>query len=151
MTTPAAIDFSRLFGARSIAVVGASADEKTPSGQPLMHLRNLGYSGEVYPVNPRYEAIGQWRCYPSVSALPDSYSVQYSGSVTGTGSLGGAFTVSATGVGSLGAECVQLNGTASVGYGAEAWTVLIASYDRCAGGCPGRSPPSAPTSCAVRW
>ena len=70
MTTPAAIDFSRLFGARSIAVVGASADEKTPSGQPLMHLRNLGYSGEVYPVNPRYEAIGQWRCYPSVSALP---------------------------------------------------------------------------------
>ncbi|HPU53566.1 MAG TPA: CoA-binding protein, partial [Burkholderiaceae bacterium] len=70
MTTPAAIDFSRLFGARSIAVIGASADEKTPSGQPLMHLRNLGYSGEVYPVNPRYEAIGQWRCYPSVTALP---------------------------------------------------------------------------------
>ena len=70
MTTPAAIDFSRLFGARSIAVIGASADEKTPSGQPLMHLRNLGYPGEVYPVNPRYEVIGQWRCYPSVSALP---------------------------------------------------------------------------------
>jgi len=70
MTTPAAIDFSRLFGARSIAVIGASADEKTPSGQPLMHLRNLGYPGEVYPVNPRYEAIGAWRCYPSVTALP---------------------------------------------------------------------------------
>jgi acyl-CoA synthetase (NDP forming) len=70
MTTPAAIDFSRLFGARSIAVIGASADEKTPSGQPLMHLRNLGYPGEVYPVNPRYEVIGAWRCYPSVSALP---------------------------------------------------------------------------------
>ena len=68
MTTPAAIDFSRLFGARSIAVIGASADEKTPSGQPLMHLRNLGYPGEVYPVNPRYEVIGAWRCYPSVSA-----------------------------------------------------------------------------------
>ena len=33
----------------SIAVVGASADEKTPSGQPLMHLRNLGYAGDVYP------------------------------------------------------------------------------------------------------
>jgi acyl-CoA synthetase (NDP forming) len=70
MTMPAAIDFSRLFGARSIAVIGASADEKTPSGQPLMHLRNLGYPGEVYPVNPRYEVIGAWRCYPSVSALP---------------------------------------------------------------------------------
>ena len=70
MTTPAAIDFSRLFGARSIAVIGASADEKTPSGQPLMHLRNLGYPGQVYPVNPRYEVIGAWRCYPSVTALP---------------------------------------------------------------------------------
>jgi acyl-CoA synthetase (NDP forming) len=58
---PAITDFSRMFGARSIAVVGASANEASPSGQPLMHLRNLGYAGAVYPVNPRYEQIGPWR------------------------------------------------------------------------------------------
>ena len=68
---PAITDFSRMFGARSIAVVGASANEASPSGQPLMHLRNLGYAGAVYPVNPRYEQIGPWRCYPDVASLPE--------------------------------------------------------------------------------
>ena len=68
---PAATDFSRMFGAKSIAVVGASANEASPSGQPLMHLRNLGYPGAVYPVNPRYEQIGPWRCYPDVASLPE--------------------------------------------------------------------------------
>lgn len=68
----ARIDFSRMFRPASIAVVGASSDESRPSGQPLLHLRNHGYSGRVYPVNPKYEAIGQWRCYPSVEALPEA-------------------------------------------------------------------------------
>ncbi len=72
----------------------------------------------------------------SVTALVDSYSVQYSGSVTGVGSLGGTYTVSATGVGSLAADCVQLSGNASIGDGATASTVLIASYARCNNGCP---------------
>lgn len=72
----------------------------------------------------------------NITALSDLYSVQYSGTVTGVGSLGGSHTVSANGVGSLGADCVQLNGNASVGSGSDAWTVLIATYSRCAGGCP---------------
>lgn len=64
-------DFSRMFRPQSIAVVGASAEESRPSGQPLMHLRNHGYKGRVYPVNPKYQAIGDWACYPSVEALPE--------------------------------------------------------------------------------
>lgn len=60
-----------MFHARSIAVIGASPTMTKPSGQPLMHLKNLGYSGKVYPVNPRYECVLDWRCYPDVASLPE--------------------------------------------------------------------------------
>ena len=70
--TPPTPDFSRMFRARSIAVIGASTDTKKPSGQPLMHLRKLGYGGAVYPVNPRYAQVLDWPCYPDVAALPET-------------------------------------------------------------------------------
>lgn len=60
----------RMFHPRSIAVIGASPETAKPSGQPLMHLRNLGYSGEVYPINPRYAEIQGWKCWPGVAELP---------------------------------------------------------------------------------
>jgi acyl-CoA synthetase (NDP forming) len=34
----------------------------------LGFLERSGYSGQVFPVNPRYEAIKDWKCFPSVSA-----------------------------------------------------------------------------------
>ncbi len=60
----------RMFHPRSIAVIGASPETAKPSGQPLMHLRNLGYAGEVYPVNPRYQEVQGWKCWPGVAELP---------------------------------------------------------------------------------
>ena len=62
--------FARMFHAKSIAIVGASTQDGTPSGQPLLHLKNLGYQGTVYPVNPKYESVRGWKCYPSVASLP---------------------------------------------------------------------------------
>jgi acyl-CoA synthetase (NDP forming) len=38
-------------------------------------LRRSGFAGRVYPVNPRYEAVGDWKCYPSVEALPETVDV----------------------------------------------------------------------------
>ncbi len=67
---PAAIDFSPMFHARSIAVIGASTTTTKPSGQPLLHLKNMGFDGQVYPVNPRYERVLDWPCYPDVASLP---------------------------------------------------------------------------------
>ena len=64
-------DLLRMFRARSIAIVGASNSGHKPGGQPLLHLRNLGYDGAVYPVNPRYEEVMGWRCYPEVASLPE--------------------------------------------------------------------------------
>ncbi len=61
----------RMFRARSIAVIGASTTGSKPSGQPLLHLRNLGYEGQVYPINPRYSEVFGWPCFPDVAALPE--------------------------------------------------------------------------------
>jgi acyl-CoA synthetase (NDP forming) len=60
----------RLFRPRSVAVVGASTDPAKIGGRPLRFLREHGFAGEVWPVNPRAEDIAGLRCYPSVDALP---------------------------------------------------------------------------------
>ena len=65
-------DFARLFAPRSIAVVGASVDENSISGQPIRFLREHAYQGRVYPVNPRYESVGGHRAYPDIAALPEA-------------------------------------------------------------------------------
>ena len=62
--------FRFLFAPRSIAIVGASADEASIGGQPQRFLREHGYAGAVYPVNPRYTEIGDLPCYPSLESLP---------------------------------------------------------------------------------
>lgn len=62
----------RLLNPRSIAILGASADVRKVSGRPLKHLLDKGYPGKIYPVNPKYAAIGELHCYPQVSAIPGS-------------------------------------------------------------------------------
>lgn len=58
-----------LLAPRSIAILGSSADFRKISGRPLKHLLDKGYAGKIYPVNPRYENIGDLRCYPRVAAI----------------------------------------------------------------------------------
>ncbi|MBA7603387.1 hypothetical protein ES703_10495 [subsurface metagenome] len=49
----------------SIAVVGAS-ENVGPGRQVLENLTQLGYQGEIYPVNPRYKEVLGRPCYPSL-------------------------------------------------------------------------------------
>src|SRR5258706_14781336 len=65
-------NFDRLFTPRSIAVIGASQDLSSISGQPIAHLRAKGYAGKIYPVNPRYPEVAGLVCYPSIAALPET-------------------------------------------------------------------------------
>ncbi len=51
-------DFARLLKPRAIAVVGASADISRIGGQPIPVLIESGFSGGIYPVNPKYPKIG---------------------------------------------------------------------------------------------
>lgn len=61
--------FERLFNPRGIAIVGASAEPARPGGQTVAALRQHGFKGGIYPVNPRYPEIAGYRCYPSVANI----------------------------------------------------------------------------------
>jgi acyl-CoA synthetase (NDP forming) len=60
----------RLFDPRSVAVVGASADASKLTGRPVSYLQRHGFSGAIYPINPRADLIAGLTCYPDVSSLP---------------------------------------------------------------------------------
>lgn len=64
--TRAALD--KLIAPRSIAVVGASTRAGAFGMRTLENLAH--YAGEVFPVNAKYERIGERRCYASLAALP---------------------------------------------------------------------------------
>lgn len=56
--------------ARSVAIVGASAREGSVGHEILVELTRGGFDGEVFPVNPKYEEILGFRCFPTVSEVP---------------------------------------------------------------------------------
>lgn len=62
-------DMGRLFDPAAIAVIGASPRAGSFADRTVQALK--GYTGRLYLVNSRYETIGEQRCYPSVSALPE--------------------------------------------------------------------------------
>jgi len=64
MTRTEAIE--RLLHPKSVAIVGVSKDFSSISGKPLKNLLEHRYPGEIYPVNPKYDSIGDLTCYDSV-------------------------------------------------------------------------------------
>jgi acetate---CoA ligase (ADP-forming) len=60
-----------LFAPRSVALVGQSDDAGKTAGRPLKFLRQMGYAGRIYPINPRREHVLGERAWPSLSALPE--------------------------------------------------------------------------------
>ncbi|WP_454737135.1 acetate--CoA ligase family protein [Cupriavidus necator] len=61
----------RLVTPRSVAVIGASADPAKTAGRPVSYLRKHGFSGAIYPVNPKVDSIDGLRCYPDIASLPE--------------------------------------------------------------------------------
>ena len=61
-----------LFSPRCVAIVGQSDDASKTPGRPLKFLRQMGYAGRVYPVNPRREQVLGERAWPSLAALPEA-------------------------------------------------------------------------------
>jgi acyl-CoA synthetase (NDP forming) len=63
--------YQAVFDPRSIALVGASSDEKKNTSRPQRYLRRHGYTGKLIPVNPgRAEVFGD-RAYPDITSIPD--------------------------------------------------------------------------------
>ncbi len=61
-----------LFAPASVAIVGQSDDAGKAAGRPLKFLRQTGYAGRVYPINPRRESVLGERAWPSLAALPEA-------------------------------------------------------------------------------
>jgi acyl-CoA synthetase (NDP forming) len=62
----------RIFHARSVALVGLSSDPRKMTGAPLGILRQTGFKGTIYPVNPKVTELGGLRAYPNIAALPEA-------------------------------------------------------------------------------
>ncbi|MGP2494460.1 acetate--CoA ligase family protein, partial [Mesorhizobium sp. PUT5] len=63
-------DLSRLLSPRSIAIVGASPKEGGFSRNLVNAMQTLGFEGDIFLVNPRYDAIAGAPCYPEIASLP---------------------------------------------------------------------------------
>jgi len=55
----------------SVAVVGASDDPEKIGGRPLRYLREFGYAGRVFAVNPHRPAVQGRPTVPSLSEVPE--------------------------------------------------------------------------------
>jgi acyl-CoA synthetase (NDP forming) len=62
----------RMLKARRLAVVGASQDPRKLSGVLVPSIQAGGFTGELFPVNPKADTVAGLKSYPSVSAIPGS-------------------------------------------------------------------------------
>jgi acetyl coenzyme A synthetase (ADP forming)-like protein len=65
----------RIMNPRSIAVIGASAEEGKIGYSVVRNILDGGYKGEVHPVNPRLSEIQGLKAYPSISDVPGEVDV----------------------------------------------------------------------------
>jgi acyl-CoA synthetase (NDP forming) len=66
-----------LLDPRRIALIGASADEGRLTARPQRYLRRHGFTGELFPVNPRASSVLGERAYPSLADIPGPIDVAY--------------------------------------------------------------------------
>lgn len=62
-------NLDKVFNAGSVAVVGASRDDKKRGYQAIKTLLDGRFEGDIYPVNPRESRVLGLKCYPSISAI----------------------------------------------------------------------------------
>ena len=60
-----------LVNPRSVAIVGAT-DRGGPGRAVIESLGAIGFTGPIYPVNPKYPTVLNIKCYPSLTDLPEA-------------------------------------------------------------------------------
>ena len=65
-------DLRALFEPKAIAVVGASRRTEAVGYAIMKNLVEGGYTGKVFPVNPKAEEVLGVKCVPSANQLPES-------------------------------------------------------------------------------
>jgi acetate---CoA ligase (ADP-forming) len=61
---------ARVLHPRGVALVGVSGREDSLNARPLRYLREHGFEGAIYPVNPSYEELQGLRCYRALADVP---------------------------------------------------------------------------------
>ncbi|AAB89317.1 acetate--CoA ligase [Archaeoglobus fulgidus] len=64
-------DLRDLFYPKSVAVIGASRTVGKPGFNIVWNLKQNGFMGKIYPVNPNADKILELKCYPSILDIPD--------------------------------------------------------------------------------
>lgn len=62
--------YQAVFDPRSIALIGASSDEKKNTSRPQRYLKRHGYTGKIIPVNPGREEVFGEKAWPDVASIP---------------------------------------------------------------------------------
>ena len=59
-----------LFAPKSVAIIGASSDQRRFGGRPIQYLLEAGFGGPIYPVNPARDEIQGLKAYQSIADVP---------------------------------------------------------------------------------
>lgn len=65
-------ELAKLLRPQTVAIIGASPREQSIAGAILRNLQACGFSGGIYPVNPKYKSVMGVECYGSIDQLPES-------------------------------------------------------------------------------
>jgi acyl-CoA synthetase (NDP forming) len=63
------VGLDALLEPRSIAVFGASSDPSKIGGRPITFLRQNGFTGEIYPINPKHTEVQGLTAYAAITEI----------------------------------------------------------------------------------
>ena len=61
-----------MFAPRSVAVIGATEAEGSVGRTIVENIKNGGFTGHLYPVNPKRDTVLGIKTYPSIGEIPES-------------------------------------------------------------------------------
>lgn len=65
------------FHPRSLAIVGVSSDPSKFGNILLRAIRDFGYEGQIYPINPKLKQAEGYTAYPSILSIPGKVDAAY--------------------------------------------------------------------------
>ena len=72
VTTHPGSSLDALLRPASVAVIGASNDRTRIGGRPIRYLRAAGFTGRVYPVNPKHREVQGIPAFPHIDDVPEA-------------------------------------------------------------------------------
>ncbi|WP_417516005.1 acetate--CoA ligase family protein [Minwuia sp.] len=63
-------NLKRMFEAKSVAIIGASGDPTRIGGRPVAMIRDMGFEGTLYPINPNRDEVQGLKAYKTIADVP---------------------------------------------------------------------------------